>query len=81
MATANGKHRSFPEGMRSLSTISDLKNRQLTEIVALMSLLDYEKLRGNSFEISKYLKNTSDAFRNVGCFPMVIVMASQGLLP
>ena len=80
MATANGEHRSFPGGMRSLSIISDL-NRQLTEIVALMSLLDFEKLRGNSLDISKYLKNTSDAFRNVGCFPLVIVMASQGLLP
>jgi len=74
MANANGKHRRFPEGVRNFSTICDLY-RQLTDIVALMSLMDFEKLRGKSLKIGKYLK-TSDTFRNVGCVPLLTVMAN-----
>ena len=73
MTTTKGRHRSVPEDVRSVSTISNLY-RQLNEIVALMSLMHFEKLRGNSLKISKYLKN-ADACRNVGCVPLAVVMA------
>jgi len=43
----------FRKASEVFSTISDLY-RQLTEIDALMSLMHFEKIRGNSLKISKY---------------------------